>query len=142
MPLSTFDVRSTTLGTIPVSALPAGYVDCTKVTCAAATLGIASRGGRDQHDEDAVRPVHRSGSHRHHPAPAFTLADLYQGLFPPEDLPWDQLDLDNVYLQNAATPKQPVLTYTMTITVTGDRPARRRSTSNCRPASTPSGPAR
>ena len=123
MPLSTFDIRSTTLATIPVSALPAGMVDCDAVTCSTATLALAATAG-------AINPTTTLLDLFTAPEGAgitqlqqFTMADLYQGLIAPEDLPWDQLDLANVYVQNAATPKQPRLTYTMTLTIKGDQPA-------------------
>ena len=123
MPLSTFQIRSTTLGSIPVSALPAGYVDCTKVTCSTANFGQAAQAGAISTTKTLLDLFTDAGAAAIPQIAAFNLADLYQGLFPPEDLPWDLLDLDNVYLQNAASPAQPKLTYTMTFTVKGDRPA-------------------
>jgi hypothetical protein len=123
MPLSGFQIRNTVLAGVPVSSLPSGYVDCTKVNCATANLGQASQVGAinttktllDLFTDPAALTIPEIAS--------FTLADLYQGLFAPEDLPWEDLDLANVYLQNAATPKEPALTYTLAITVKGDRPA-------------------
>ena len=53
----------------------------------------------------------------------FTIGDLLQGIIPPDEMPWQGLDLEATSLQNVANPTEPVLTYTMSLDVKGDRPA-------------------
>ncbi len=121
MPLSKFQIRSTSLASIPVSSLPAGYVDCTKVACSTATLGQAAQVSAIDSTKTLLSLFNDAPGISQ--LQQFTLADLYAGLFDSTEQPWDQLNLDNVYLQNAASPKQPVLKYTMNLTVKGDVPA-------------------
>jgi hypothetical protein len=121
MPLSNFQIRSTSLASIPVSSLPAGYVDCTKVACSTATLGQAAQLSAIDSSKTLLNLFTDAPGISQ--LQQFSLADLFAGLFDSTDQPWDQLNLDNTYLQNAASPKQPVLTYTMNLTVKGDVPA-------------------
>ncbi len=50
------------------------------------------------------------------------LFDLYFAFVPPEDIPWEVVDLDGALLQNVAVPAQPTFDYVTTVTVT-DGPA-------------------
>ena len=103
---------------------PERMVDCTKVACATANLGQAAQ------ILGAIDPARTLYDLFTNPTTvalpkvaAFTLGDLLQGIIPPEEMPWQGLDLNATSLQNAASPTEPVLTYTMSLNVKGDRPA-------------------
>ena len=50
------------------------------------------------------------------------LFDLYFAFVPPEDIPWEVINLDGALLQNVAVPAQPTFDYVTTVSVT-DGPA-------------------
>ncbi len=46
------------------------------------------------------------------------LYDIFFAFVPPEDIPWEVIDLDGALLQNVAKPAQPTFDYVTTVSVT------------------------
>ena len=109
------------LGAIPVSALPAGYVTCAPTSCptliAAATLNAVNldKSLLDLLTDPAAAAIPQVAT--------FTLAALITTLLPPDFQQWQTLDIASTPLQNVAEPTEPVETYTAALAVKGDRPA-------------------
>ena len=124
MNLALFGLATTSLSTLPVSSLPTGWVDCTKVACATANLGQAAQIAGAIDPACTLYDLFTNATTKVLPkVAAFTIGDLLQGIIPPEEMPWQGLDLNATSLQNVASPTEPVLTYTMSLNVKGDRPA-------------------
>jgi CSLREA domain-containing protein len=132
MPLITWGHAQTPLASIPVSSLPAAWVNCSAftapVTCANATLADAAN--TDTLPNPAINPSITLYDLFTNPATvtlptvaAFTIADLLSGLVPPQAFPWQNVDLSKTSLQNSASPLEPALTYTATLNLRGDRAA-------------------
>ena len=126
MPLGNFGFANTSLKSLLISTLPPAWVQCTKlpasIPCSTATLGDAAIYGAIVDTISLFDLFTNAATVGLPKVAAFTFGDLLQGLIPPELLPWNSLDLAYP-LQNVATPTEPVLTYTMSINVKGDRAA-------------------
>ena len=119
--LSGFAQTGSTLGTIPVGALPAGYVTCPATTCA--TLAAAAAINAVDPNKTLLDLFTDPTALTIPQVATFTLPALITGLLPPDFQQWQTLDVSSTPLQNVASPTEPVETYTITVTPTGDRPA-------------------